>query len=165
MLKVITYSPMRPKTISFQGERRAVPSSNPRDYEDERPYLIYPLGCLDESPEDHLEFEGFTPYPKMVLDQPSRRGKVIIDFFNLFSSSTLLFERATLIRTLGFELKEDRPVDAYLRDDFPHSNCMRSFIRLWRENRAVADQIHELCGDYMIGKSPPGPFPTVAPKP
>ncbi|BDI28356.1 hypothetical protein CCAX7_004070 [Capsulimonas corticalis] len=53
----------------------------PEDYAAERPYLIYPIGVLDEDPEEILEFVGVNALPRQ--GPSGRRALVTIDFFGL----------------------------------------------------------------------------------
>ncbi|MDJ0840739.1 MAG: hypothetical protein QNK37_29780 [Acidobacteriota bacterium] len=123
------------------GRRKKRPGQNPAAYAVEKPYLIYPLGVLDDNPEELIEFKGFLPYPvaRNEDEHNHRRALVTILLFKLSTDSTLLFERAILIRCLFEDLEKAKAGDADAEKGVsrwksawsPYTNCAKSFSRLY----------------------------------
>ena len=66
---------------------------HPSETTAERPLLLYPLGELDEDPEQLITFIGLTPVPVFQAGPKHQRARVTIDFFNLGGREDLLRER------------------------------------------------------------------------
>jgi hypothetical protein len=66
----------------------------------ELPFLIYPLGDLDDDPEDLITYQGILPIPKHRRGHKHRRARVTIDFFELDMREDLLRLRAEVIQKL-----------------------------------------------------------------
>jgi hypothetical protein len=124
----------------------------------ELPYLIYPLGDFEERPEDLIEFQGIIASPVASGGFRRDRARVTIQFFQLNSRrrKNLLLERARVIgalfpqlevlshRVQGLPLKvAGEVVDSYTSPKALHTNCARSFVRLYQSDRDQAARLHE----------------------
>ena len=70
---------------------------------DEEAYLIYPLGDMDEDPEELIEFHGVVPRPIAARGHRRHRALVTIDFFKLGDPDereNLFMDRARIITAL-----------------------------------------------------------------
>lgn len=127
----------------------------------ERPYLVYPIGFLDDDPEKLIRFEGIVPVPAAARGRRRRRGQVIISFFQLAERDGLLEERSMVIIALHLGLVSlDHPdqlsraiarqaVERLTSDRAAHANCARSFHRLWNDERADAETFSRLALDHI----------------
>ena len=124
----------------------------------EEPYLIYPLGDLDEDPEFIVTFQGLKAIPAPPSSDGYRfnRARIVIAFFllnDLAREDQLLLERAYRLELLGYKIEEfekskgQAKRDALWQDviaegapNQPHANCVRSMIRLYRQDPATARQ-------------------------
>ena len=73
----------------------------------EKPWLLYPVGCLDVDPEDVVTFHGYLPQSKSEDPLLKLRGLVTIAFFSLDDVNrrkNLIRERAYKIVTLHWLL-------------------------------------------------------------
>ncbi len=117
----------------------------------ERPYLIFPLGDLDDDPADLIMFHGLSPQPRR--DGFDRlRALVTIELFSLDDHRKrkgLLLDRARAIERLYFALVNPTPEAAAVVTRLttstrePHANCLRSFERLWRNRPEEARALYE----------------------
>jgi hypothetical protein len=117
----------------------------------ERPLLAYPIGLLDDDPQALIRFEGVLPVPAARSGRRRRRGQVIISFFQLAERDGLLLERSMTIAALHLALVSIDSADALtaelaaqaLRvmtsDEAAHTNCARSFVGLWADDRPSAE--------------------------
>jgi len=142
------------KSTSFPVARpRQIDGESPRAMRDERPYLLYPIGTVDQhDPEDVIRFEGILPVPVASRGHRRRRAEVTIAFFALDSREILLEERAETILALHVAMSSlDDPsgsthaaatllVERLVSPWSPHANCARSFhdLTLTDTPRAVA---------------------------
>ncbi len=128
----------------------------------ESPYLIYPVGDLDENPENLITFEGVLPVPKMKRGHRHRRARVTIDFFALDIREELLKMRARIILSvwLAYKSLNNQSADAEDRDtaqsiinialspESDHTNCARSFHNLCQQDiqraREYAEQARRI---------------------
>lgn len=130
---------------------------DPKALRTEQPYLIYPIGDFDEAPEDLIAFRGLFAYPLAAGGLRRDRARVTIHFFQLNSlrRRNLLLERARIISALFPQLEvlagrvQGLPVadaqlvvDTYTSRRSPHTNCARSFVRLYHSDRDEAQRIH-----------------------
>lgn len=126
----------------------------------EEQMLCYPIGHSDVDPETLITFIGTTAVPTATSGPRRARGEVIIDFFELNGREILHRQRAALITIFGNALQDiaDGSTDPAVRDvanrivddRFPHTNCVRSFGRLWRSDRAQAQRVHKACMGYFV---------------
>lgn len=131
-------------------------NEDPRNNNDEQPYLIYPLGDHDVDPETLIGFEGVLPVIKEVDTESRMRALVTLDFFNLVNRSSLIEQRAGVIDHLYHALivaNSDLPanlrssasqsVQVATHSSAAHSSCARSFEKLFLNDRNKADRIYE----------------------
>lgn len=117
----------------------------------ERPLLLFPLGHIDEDPQEHIEFNGITP----VAVARSVRGRATIEFFLLDRRDDLERGRtdALLIawNWIGRELDASDAEQAARRAETDrlaarpgllHANFVRSLVRLARTKPDHARQLH-----------------------
>jgi hypothetical protein len=135
----------------------------------ELPYLIYPLGDHDDDPEHLINFLGMLPMPVSndITTHEYRRARVTIDFFNLVGRELLRQERAEKIMVL-FRFLEDLDKDPTDEDAkfymelaqdsrSTHVNCSNSFIKLYKEDRAMAENLKNIARDYLKSLRAPQP--------
>ena len=121
----------------------------------EKPYLIYPLGGLDEDPETLITFVGCKAVPAKSASEVHdwNRGRISIAFFLLNDPARedqLILERAVRLDLLGhkveaFEQASDSEratawdaVKAEGAASQPHASCVRSLIRLYVHDPSTA---------------------------
>lgn len=136
------------------------PGTQPRHMRGERPFLIYPLGAVDEDPERLITFDGVLPIPVGSRGHKRRRAEVTIDFFALDRREVLLEERAEGILALYLALHgagvaetaaQAALVSARLTSNSaPHANCMRAFLERFQSDRPGAEQIAQAALDYLL---------------
>ena len=125
----------------------------------EQPYLIYPIGDFDEDPEDLIRFHGASP--QAVVDNGYRRARalVTIEFFKLddvTARKNLVRERAVIIVALfpqlekladaapgGADPQAQQLVDGFTSPTSAHTNCARSYKRLFKSDRVEAKAIFD----------------------
>lgn len=124
----------------------------------EKPLLVYPIGDLDDDPEELITFEGFLPVPKFKRGDRYRRARITIDLFELDTREDLLKARAMLIGWLWTALRlrqtpgaapEDktdaqRLIDLATSPAAPHTNCARAFSKLYEQDNTKARQYKDL---------------------
>lgn len=148
---------------NFQGE-------DPTKMAAEQPYLLYPIGDIDEPAENLLNFNGILPCPTENAPGYRRnRAMVTIAFFGLDSQKrkNLLLERARCLVALYWPLltqsnanasQGDRDdakavIDAYTKPSAPHTNCSRSFVRLFGDDPDLASEMHRAAVRLVNGSS------------
>ncbi len=144
---------------------RAVDRDDPRELALEEPFLIYPLGDLDEDPEDLITFQGLIPTPKHAAGRRHDRARVTIDFFKLDVRSELLFQRALVLKSLYWaidDLKTTRDprrraaaqqtVDLALSPVSPHTGCARAFHALCLQDPETAGLFYDAIAAYLEKK-------------
>jgi hypothetical protein len=141
----------------------------------EEPWLIFPVGDLDESAESLIQFEGITAQPVHdATSDPRRhwRARVTIRFFQLnvptsaesdttapAGRENLYRERAEEISSLADCLdaletttsaerraQRERKIKRLTAPDSRHVNCKRSFLKLWADP-ATRDQAIRIWND------------------
>nr|WP_299213848.1 hypothetical protein [uncultured Allomuricauda sp.] len=130
--------------------------SVPTLFQSERPFLLYPLGDFDESPEELFFFVGI--HPVVITNNSERnqyRARVTIEFFKLNDPSQrkhLFIQRAETILAL-FRIMEDVVRNGSINEQdaiefakrtsihAPHANCARSFMRLYENDRNEARKL------------------------
>lgn len=132
-------------------------SDDPIQLLSEMPFLIYPIGTIDDDPETLLEFEGVHPKPRYSNGHEYRRVEVIIDMFDLDVRDTLLIGRARVIYALWLALTKypqdqasQNCVAIVTRASEEHCNCARSFYRLFQQDRTRAEQIADDAIAYWL---------------
>ena len=135
----------------------------------EKPFLIYPIGDFDESPEKLIQFHGVSPQAVAKSGHKRNRALVTIEFFKLDDAvkrKNLLLDRATVIVGLYPQLEKvaggangsDRSIAEKLIDSFAspkgrHSNCARSFRTLFDQNRSEAKALYESAVTFITSSS------------
>jgi len=130
------------------GERNLL-DSDPGTLKQELALLIYPIGDVDEDPEDLLRLDGFliqAAHPKPTHEW--LRAEVTMRLFMLGpddqSRSELVDERCREIDRAFKAFRDDDDLTSFLHDSQVHANCIRCFLRLCRSNPKRAEKIHEL---------------------
>ena len=133
-------------------------ADDPADLKTEEAYLIYPIGSLDDDPEELIEFHG--PSPRAVADTGHKRNRAIvtIEFFKLDDPAKrkiLYRDRSLVIMALfpmlqktqsGTAMQKSKArmeVDSLLKPDLQHLNCARSFVRLFEKDPAEAQAVYD----------------------
>lgn len=167
------------KTCNSTFKKNFFPIEGPRDskaddpatLKNEQSLLIYPIGSLDDDPEDLLEFVGISPVPKAKRGFKRRRAMVTIELFQLDSATrrrSLFKARAWLVRLLFLELEglaaasadgirrnqHQVVIDALTASTSPFASCLRSFARLHGVDRAQAESIADACAKLVSPHSP-----------
>ena len=132
----------------------------------EKPWLLYPVGCLDVDPEGVITFHGYLPQSKSEDPLLKLRGLVTIAFFSLDDvdlRKDLIRQRAEKIVLLHFMLAKAEDdgderagtlVGPMLASNAPHANCARSFARLFRSDRIRADKVADMASKFFKSRSP-----------
>jgi hypothetical protein len=130
----------------------------------EAPFLLYPLGNLDEDPEKLITFQGITPVPVASSGFHYQRARVIIDFFRLAIREDLLFDRAKMICYFHVVLKSraiippksrkqkelDTDIENICSPQFPHSNCIRAFRHTYETDPQLAEKYYQEARKYLL---------------
>jgi hypothetical protein len=130
---------------------------NARALSKEKPYLIYPIGNVDDDPATLIKFSGASPQPVARSGHKRNRALVTIDFFkldDLTNRKNLFRDRVMMIVALYPQLENlkraagavkqpeaKKLVEAYTKPTAPHTNCARSFERLYRASPKEAGQV------------------------
>lgn len=125
----------------------------------EQPYLIYPIGDLDDDPQELIGFHGVSPQAIATDEHKRARALVTIELFELDHEEKrkdLLKERAAIIAALYPQLKvladggtpAEEAVAHMLVDGFTsakssHTNCAKSFKNLFESDRDEALEVFE----------------------
>lgn len=145
-----------------------IEADDPAKLSDELAYLAYPIGTLDDDPEELITFHGSSPHPKIEQGHGRNRAMVIIEFFRLDDAvkrKNLYRERALVIMAL-FPLlqkttmgtpaeiaKAKNQVSALLHPGLAHLNCAKSFVHLFETQREEASQIYDRAVQLMASIS------------
>ena len=154
-------SPYKSSYFPIAASQRKISSDDFAVLATENPLLIYPIGELDDNPEDLITFDGTQPRPTTSRGHKFRRARVTIDFFALNTREELLRRRADLIRAIfvAFEDRNHR-TSARRRDArlalaeiesnaFEHRNCARAFLKICEENHDLAEAYYTAALDYI----------------
>jgi len=129
----------------------------------EEPFLIYPLGDIDEDPEDLLTFLGTVPMPKYKDGYQNLRARITIDLFALDIREDLIRGRFAAIQLLWHLLEKrhnlqesqdirdtNEDISIRLSSKTEHANCSRAFYVLYKSDsdRKLARKIYFLARDY-----------------
>jgi len=140
----------------------------PETLRKERPLLIYPIGDFDDRPEALIRFHGLSPHAEAKSGHKRLRALVTIEFFQLDNPSrkNLIRERATVIiglfpalKTLaGRATKADQSLAGQIVKGFTaansaHTNCARSFHRLFETDPAEAREVFERAAKLLSSRS------------
>lgn len=133
----------------------------------ERPFLIYPLGHIEEiEPEKVIAFDGVLPIPHPELSNNFliQRAKVTIEFFNLATlRDTLIEERCEVIKSVFNAVKaisetsDQEEIDEKIQEikiacsyKSRHSNCAKSFYNLCKNDINKAKEIAKQAHIYLV---------------
>jgi hypothetical protein len=132
----------------------------------ERPFLPYPLGDVDEDPEDVITFDGVIAIPRKRNGPRWRRAKVTIAFFQLNLREELLRERARSLVALDNALailesdsqaerveQAQEDVRRLRSTASPHAGCVRAACQTYVENRARFLEIARECRRFLAAES------------
>jgi len=156
-------SPLKASYFPIAGERAQ--ADDPVHLRAERPFLLYPLGDLDEDPEEVLTFAGINPVPRVRQGVRWRRARVTIDFCELDQREELWRERTEKIVTLFLALEmlrsgsernrelAGRAIETLLSSTSSHVNCGRAFHSLYQEDRDRAEEIARAAQSYLDSQS------------
>jgi hypothetical protein len=144
-------------------------AADPYQLGGEKPFLVYPLGDLDEDPAELITFKGNLPRPVHRSGHRHRRARVLIAFFELDTREDLLEDRAKWIGALWTALRlaqtgsaQDRmlaegSMHEILSPYAPHSNCLQAFYRLAMESPTDAADVAVTMYEYLKNKVRKGP--------
>lgn len=134
----------------------------------EKPLLLYPIGDVDDDPEDCIGFEGFQSVARAKSGRRHRRAITTIEFFALNIREALLRQRCDVIVSLhralldaGDETNASRreqgtqTVLHLTSDGSRHANCARSFHALFLEDPKRAYALFRDANEYAFkGRAP-----------
>lgn len=148
-------SRLKSNYFPIEGTRTTAPGSLKR----EKTFLCYPIDESDDDPEDILTFIGTVAVPKAKSGYKHRRGKVIIDFFDLNRRERLHREREAHIILLGNSLLNLDRGDGDAADEAivarsksaeaPRASCMSSFSTQWQADQPFARKVLSSCKSYF----------------
>jgi hypothetical protein len=131
---------------------------HPTDYLIEQALLVYPLGMIDEDPEDLILFNGVQAEPAYTREEDLkrwRRGRVMIDFFGLNRDGLQYLRAKYLLRTIlphyNSRLKSPNDPDieenhTFLRSEkAPFSSCTKCFFDTCEIDGSHAQDVREEC--------------------
>lgn len=142
-----------------------VKGTDPAKLKAEKPYLIYPIGTLDQDPEKLIEFKGASPIPVAKSGHARKRALVTIEFFRLDDPEerkNLYRDRSILIMALYPLLQETRKgtpgqraeakatLQRFLKPSLKHLNCAKSFARLFAADPVEAEEIYKRAVGLML---------------
>lgn len=135
----------------------------------EKPYLIYPLGGMDDDPETLITFVGCKAVPAKPKSDTYNwnRARISIAFFLLNDPARedqLILERATRLDLLGHKIETFEKSSASNRDaawdevkaegaaSQPHAGCVRAMIRLYARDAITARKLIADARTYRSSK-------------
>ncbi|QDV21583.1 hypothetical protein Pan153_62730 [Gimesia panareensis] len=155
-------SPLKKNNFPIARNRGKVSDTPQKLNETEKPYLIYPLGKLDEDPEEIITFDGVVPIPKKQNGPRWRRAKVTIRFFELDTREELIRERARCLVNLDnaliiVESNLPEQTKAVARTDIvrlrspksPHSSCVRAACDAYIEDPDRMRKLFQAAREYL----------------
>jgi hypothetical protein len=149
------------------AKKHQLTGASPEALLKERPLLIYPIGDFDELPEKLIGFHGVSPYPVAPSGHRRHRALATIEFFQLDDPSrqNLILERARILVALfpalrilhqprsGERAMAQQIVDGFTSPSAPHTNCARSFVRLFRRRPRAARELFQRAAELIASKS------------
>ncbi|MCP5046227.1 MAG: hypothetical protein GY940_03590 [bacterium] len=143
-------SSLKSNYFPIKGERD-LENDDPRQLGKEKPYLVYPLGDNDEDPEKIIKYNGVMAVPVSLSGHNYDRARVIIVFFRLNVREGYFAERAEKISHMFQSLENyhcspsqrhrklaKRAIAKLTSEKSPHTNCARSFKKLYETNKPNA---------------------------
>lgn len=140
---------------------RTIDGGRSRDLDDEKPFLVYPIGARDFDPEKVITFRGIVPIPAAAKGHLRKRGEVTIRFFELDTREVLLEERAEIILRIHLAMSAvghpdpltsqaaSTSIDRTVDRRSPHASCARSFHDLWLSDNLLAREFAEAALEYL----------------
>jgi hypothetical protein len=136
----------------------------------EQAYIIYPIGDFDDDPEELIEFYGIFPYSKVDDGFKHQKALITINFFGLNdvnNRKNLFRERGLIILALYPLLKTvegnvqgvldkttaQELIDLAISSKAPHSNCARSYVKLFKKSPANAEELFFKIKDLILSIS------------
>lgn len=129
-------------------------ANHPRGLVTEQPFLLYPIGDLDDDPEDLIGFDGITAIPVGTTLSHRRRAQVTIDFFQLNNREDLRRQRVEVVSGLYLALKglqsnpdadwkrlANKLINRQMSSEASHANCSRCFVRLFQSDEGRATRL------------------------
>ena len=149
------------------ASQRVIDSDDFEKLKLEQPHLIYPIGNLDDNPEDLITYRGILPIPKYRRGHKHRRARVTIDLFALDIREDLLRLRAEIIQKLWLAFKflskrnvsiEDATdarslIATALSPRTSQSACARAFYDLCQNNAIDARRFAKEADDFLSTNS------------
>ncbi|MBN7809255.1 hypothetical protein JZX86_28460 [Agrobacterium rosae] len=133
----------------------------------EQPLLVFPLGTIDDDPENLIEFRGILAFPKHEDGLAHKRALITIDFFGLNVREELWEDRFRVIRSLWhayqtLQLSNDfdqkaaatRSIERDTADSGPQASCARSFLKLIHTNLERAWETYLLAEEFHKTSQP-----------
>lgn len=145
-------------------------AEDPATLRNEKAYLLYPIGDLDNDPETLIEFHGTSPRPVATRGHQRHRALVTIEFFQLDAPDkrkNLYRDRALIITALFPLLQQttqgspkakaqaEQVVEGFLKPELQQLNCARNFQRLFKRDAAEAEAIYTAALKFMTSISCP----------
>lgn len=140
---------------------RSIDRDRSRDLDDEKPFLVYPIGARDADPETVITFRGILPIPAASKGHLRKRGEVTIRFFELDTREVLLEERAETILRVHLAMSAvghpdpltsqaaSTTIDRMVDRRSPHASCARAFHDLWLSDNVLAREFAEAGLAYL----------------
>lgn len=143
-------------------------ADDPEDLADEQPYLIYPIGSLDDDPETLIKFHGTSPQPVAASGFSRHRALVTIEFFKLDDTEgrkDLFRDRALIILALFSLLQKTKHgtaaekavarsrVNGFLKPKLRHLNCARCFKKLFDTDVSAAQAMRDAAVELITSVS------------
>lgn len=134
----------------------------------EKSLLIYPIGSLDDDPQQLIEYAFLSPRPVMSKGHGHRRALATISIFGLDDPGKrdLFRLRATFYRSLCTELaaqsqdktaeqraSRKRVIAAKTTFQAPFANCMQSLLRLHASDPVLVAKYADACIAFIESKS------------
>lgn len=156
-------SPLKKNYFPVAGPRGAATADPAALNEAERPFLLYPVGQLDDDPTNVLTFLGVLAVPAKKTGPRRRRADVTVAFFELNAREELLRERAEILDSLGnhLEMINDpttpsgqagearRTVERMLWPDSRHTACARALAGLYVRDTDNARKLIRAAREYL----------------
>jgi len=133
-------------------------AEDPAQLAGEQAYLVYPIGGIDDDPEQLIGFHGLSPYALASQGHKRKRALVTIEFFRLDDAvkrKNLFRDRALVVMALypllknttegtpAEKAKAKKDVKALLKPRLAHLNCAKCFAHLFEAQPEEARLVYE----------------------
>lgn len=150
-------TPLKSNYFPISSARRQRASAEVREYEEEKPLLVYPLGRRGPDPEKLIRFEGVMAVPAHRSGYRHQMAMTMIDFFRLNQREELLQGRADIIVSIRAAMGSwsDDPDFARRRlqllagPQSAHTSCARSYIETYQRDPRQAKKIASSALAYL----------------